>query len=79
MTKKTNRNNKPATVDDEPTEETTYICKTNNHSRERINNRKWFGICIEGEKITYTITVKNDGGLADDVQIQDTFQKEQAL
>ena len=28
---------------------------------------------IEGETITYTITVRNDGGLATDVKIQDTI------
>ena len=63
-----------ATVDDEPTEKTTHTYVESiisaTKTSETENNLDYV---VEGEKITYTITVKNDGGLADDVQIQDNI------
>ena len=63
-----------ATVDDEPTNETTHTYVEPIISQEKESETaNGLDYAVEGEKITYTITVKNDGGLADDVQIQDNI------
>ena len=63
-----------ATVDDEPTNETThtYVEPIISQEKESATENN-LAYVVEGEKITYTITVRNDGGLADDVQIQDNI------
>ena len=63
-----------ATVDDEPTETTTHtFVKPIISAEKESTTENNLDYVVEGEKITYTITVKNDGGLADDVQIQDNI------
>ena len=63
-----------ATVDDEPTEETvhTYVKSIISAEKESTTENN-LGYVVEGEKITYTITVTNDGGLSKDVEIKDTI------
>ena len=63
-----------ATVDNNNTNETNNIYLEPIISMEKTQeteNKQDY--VIEGEKITYTITVKNDGGLSKDVKIQDTI------
>ena len=61
-------------MDDEPTETTTHtFVKPIISAEKESTTENNLDYVVEGEKITYTITVKNDGGLADDVQIQDNI------
>ena len=63
-----------ATVDDEQTEETTHTFVKPIISAEKSSTTEnSLDYVVEGEKITYTITVKNNGGLADNVQITDSI------
>ena len=63
-----------ATVDGSNTNETTntYLEPIISMEKTQETENKQDYV-VEGEKITYTITVKNDGGLATDVKIQDTI------
>ncbi len=63
-----------ATVDDNPTNEVTkeYIEPIISQTKE-MTTEKGQNYVIEGEKITYTIVVKNDGDLGKDVTIKDTI------
>ena len=61
-----------ATVDDEPTEEITHkYVEPIISAEKKSTTENGLGYVVEGEKITYTITVRNDGGLSKDVPIQD--------
>ena len=61
-----------ATVDEKPTEETIhkYVEPIISAEKESYNTQR-STVVVEGEKITYTITVRNDGGLDGNAQIQD--------
>ena len=63
-----------ATVDNNNTNETTntYLEPIISMEKTQETENKQDYV-IEGEKITYAITVKNDGGLSKDVKIQDTI------
>ena len=63
-----------ATVDGNNTNETinTYLEPIISMEKTQETENKQDYV-VEGEKITYTITVKNDGGLSKDVKIQDTI------
>ena len=63
-----------ATVDGSNTNETTntYLEPIISMEKTQETENKQDYV-VEGETITYTITVKNDGGLATDVKIQDTI------
>ena len=61
-----------ATVNDTPTNETTHTYVEPIISAEKESTTEnGLGYVVEGEKITYTITVRNDGGLSKDVVIKD--------
>ena len=63
-----------ATVNDTETNKTTHTYVKPIISAEKaVNTENSLNYAVEGEKLTYTITVKNDGGLATDVQIKDTI------
>ena len=63
-----------ATVNDTETNKTTHTYVEPIISAEKaVNTENSLNYAVEGEKLTYTITVKNDGGLATDVQIKDTI------
>ena len=63
-----------ATVDDESTNETThkYVEPIISGSKSSTTE-KGLGYVVEGEKITYTISIKNDGDLAKNVTVTDTI------
>ena len=63
-----------ATVDDRPTNETEYTYVEPIISSEKTaTTEKGLDYVVEGEKITYCITVRNDGDLSKDVKIQDAI------
>ena len=61
-----------ATVNEKPTEETihTYVEPIISATKSQTTENS-LGYVVEGEKITYTITVRNDGGLSGNAKIQD--------
>ena len=64
--------NNIATVDDEPTNEITHIyVKPIISSTKTQTTENGENYVVEGEKITYRITINNDGGLAKDVIVTD--------
>ncbi len=59
---------------DKPTNETENIyVKPIISSKKEATSEKGLNYVVEGEKITYTITVQNEGGLAKEVTIKDTI------
>ena len=61
-----------ATIDDEPTNEVEHkYVEPIISAEKKSTTENGLGYVVEGEKITYTITVRNDGGLSKDVVIKD--------
>ena len=61
-----------ATIDDEPTNEVQHkYVEPIIEAEKSYTTENSLGYVVEGEKITYTITVINDGGLSGNAKIQD--------